>query len=36
MNVWRDAIVISVVGKANMGNSKHSDYCRMTLQLISK
>jgi len=32
----RDAIVISVVGKTNTGNSKHSDYCCMTLKLISK
>jgi len=32
----RDAIVISVVGKTSMGNSKHSDYCYMTLKLSSK
>lgn len=32
----RDAIVISVVGKTNVGNSKRSDYCCRTLKLISE
>lgn len=31
-----DAIVISVVGKTNMGSSKRSDYCCMTLKLVSE
>jgi len=32
----RDAIVISVEGKTNMGNSKRSDHCCMTLKLLSE
>jgi len=32
----RDAIVISVVGKMNMGSSKCSDYWYMTLKLVSE
>jgi ABC-type uncharacterized transport system ATPase component len=32
----RDAVVISVVGKMDMGNSKHSDYWCITLNLHSE
>lgn len=32
----RDAIVISVAGKTNMGDSKRSDHCCMTLKLLSE
>jgi len=32
----RDAIVISVAGKTNMGNGKSSDHCCMTLKLLSE
>jgi len=32
----RDAIVISVVGKTNLGTSERSDYCCITLKLLSE
>lgn len=32
----RDAIVISVVGKMNMGSNKRSDYCCVTSKVLSE